>query len=64
MPRGVVDRLSTELSKVLAQAEVEARFAGAGSDVMPRGLADFAAYIKAESEKWSTVIRTRKLQLD
>jgi hypothetical protein len=26
--------------------------------------ADFAACVKAESEKWSAVIRTRKLQLD
>jgi tripartite-type tricarboxylate transporter receptor subunit TctC len=64
MPREIVDRLSAELARVLAQPEVKARFAGAGSDVMPRGAADFAAYIKAESEKWSSVIHTRKLQLE
>ena len=64
MPREIVDRLATELGRVLAQAEVRARFTGAGSDVTPRNSSEFAAYVKAESEKWSTVIRTRKLQLD
>lgn len=64
MPREIVERLSTELGRVLAQAEVKARFAGAGSDVTPRNASEFAAYVRAESEKWSTVIRTRKLQLD
>jgi tripartite-type tricarboxylate transporter receptor subunit TctC len=64
LPREIVDRLAAELAKVLANAEVKARFAGAGSDVMARGPADFAAYVKAESEKWAGVIRSRKIQLD
>ncbi len=64
MPREIVERLSAELAKVLANADVKQRFAGAGSEVMPRGAADFTAMIKAESEKWSSVIKTRKLQLD
>ncbi len=64
MPREIVDRLSSELLRVLAQPDVRARFAGAGSEVTPRTAAEFAAYVKAESEKWSGVIRTRKLQLD
>ena len=64
MPREIVERLAAELAKVLAQAEVRTRFAGAGSDVQPRGPAEFAAYVKGEAEKWSTVIRTRKIQLE
>ena len=64
MQRDVVDRLSTELRKVLAQADVKARFAAAGSDVQPRNAAEFAAYVQAESEKWSALIRQRKIQLD
>ncbi len=62
--REVVDRLSTELRKVLAAAEVKARFAGAGSEVQPRNAAEFAAYVKVESERWSALIKSRKLQLD
>lgn len=64
LPRDVVDRLSAELAKVLAQPDVKARFAGAGSDVTPRTAAEFSAYVKAEAEKWSGVIRSRKLQLE
>lgn len=64
MPREIVERLASELAKVLAHPEVKSRFAGAGSDVQPRGPADFAAYVKGEAEKWSGVIRTRKIQLD
>jgi tripartite-type tricarboxylate transporter receptor subunit TctC len=64
MPREVVDRLSAELRKVLATDDVKARFASAGADVQPRGPAEFAAYVKAESEKWSALIRQRKIQLD
>ena len=64
MPKDIVDRISAELVKVLANADVKQRFASAGSEVMARGAADFTAMIKAESEKWSSVIKTRRLQLD
>jgi tripartite-type tricarboxylate transporter receptor subunit TctC len=64
MPAPVVDRLATELRKVLASADVKAKFAGAGSEVQPRGPAEFSAYVKAEAERWSTLIRQRKIQLD
>jgi tripartite-type tricarboxylate transporter receptor subunit TctC len=64
MPREVVDRLAAELAKVLAQPDVKAKFAAAGSDVHWQGPADFAASVKADNEKWSRLIRERKLQLD
>lgn len=64
MPREVVDRLATELAKVLAQPELKAKFAAAGSEVHSLGPAEFAAFVKAENEKWALLIRERKLQLD
>lgn len=64
VPREVIDRLSSELRKLLATADVKARFAGAGSEVQPRPAAEFAAYVKGESERWSALIKARKLQLD
>lgn len=64
MPREVVDRLSAELAKVLAQPDVKAKFAAAGAEVHPLGAGEFAAFVKAENEKWSRLIRERKLQLD
>lgn len=64
VPKEVVDRIAAELRKVLAQPDVVAKFAGAGADVNPRGPAEFASYVKAESEKWSALIRQRRIQLD
>jgi tripartite-type tricarboxylate transporter receptor subunit TctC len=64
LPRDVVARLSTELGKVLTQADVRAKFAGAGSEVQPRDAAAFAAHVKAEADKWSALIRQRKIQVD
>ena len=64
LPREVVDRLAAELRKLQAQPELKARFAAAGSELHPRNPAEFAAHVKAESEKWSALIRQRKLQLD
>jgi len=63
LPRDIVERLSKELAKVLAMPEVKSKFASAGSEVMPRQAKEFAEFVKAESDKWSKVIRDRKLQL-
>jgi len=63
LPRDIVERLSKELAKVLAMPDVKSKFASAGSEVMPRQAKEFAEFVKAESDKWSKVIRDRKLQL-
>ncbi|MGF6525629.1 Bug family tripartite tricarboxylate transporter substrate binding protein [Variovorax sp. PvP013] len=64
MPKELVDRLAGELAKALAQPDIKARFAAAGAAVHPLGPVEFAAFVKADSEKWSRLIRERKLQLD
>ena len=64
LPAPVLERLSAELRKVLAGADVKARFSSAGSEVQPRPAAEFAAFVKAEAGKWSALIRQRRIQLD
>ena len=64
LPKEVVERLSVELRKVLASADVKAKFAGAGAEVQPRNAAEFAAYVKGESERWSALIAKRGIKLD
>ena len=51
-------------ARVLAQAEVKAKFAGVGAEVHSLGPTEFATFVKAENEKWAKLIRERKLQLD
>ena len=64
LPRDVVERLATELRKVLANPEIRAKFAAAGAEVQPRGPQEFAAYVKGESERWSALIAQRGIKLD
>ncbi len=64
MPKDIVDRLASELARVLATADVKAKFAGAGAEVHSVGPAEFSSFVKAENEKWSKLIKERKLQLD
>ena len=64
LPREVVDKIAGELARVLAQPELKAKFATAGSETHYQGPAEFAAFVKADNEKWSRLIRERKLQLD
>jgi tripartite-type tricarboxylate transporter receptor subunit TctC len=64
MPKEVVDRIAGELARVLAQPELKAKFAASGSETLYQGPAEFAAFVKADNEKWSRLIKERKLQLD
>jgi tripartite-type tricarboxylate transporter receptor subunit TctC len=64
LPREVVDKLAGELARVLAQPDLKAKFVAAGSEAHFLGAAEFAGFVKADNEKWSKLIRERKLQLD
>jgi tripartite-type tricarboxylate transporter receptor subunit TctC len=64
VPRDVVERLSAALRKVLADPEVKTKFAAGGADVNPRGATEFAAHVKAESERWAALIAKRGIKLD
>ncbi|HSU65022.1 MAG TPA: tripartite tricarboxylate transporter substrate binding protein [Burkholderiales bacterium] len=56
-PPGVIDRLSDALRKALANESVRERYRGMGVDVMDMGQAQFAAYVRADYEKWQRVAR-------
>ena len=64
LPRPVLDRLAAELAKVLALPDIKAKFAAAGSEVHTRKPAEFAAFVKAENEKWAALIKKRDIKLD
>lgn len=64
LPRPVLDRLAAELAKVLAMPDIKAKFSAAGSEVHARGPADFAAFVKADNEKWAALIKKRNIKLD
>jgi tripartite-type tricarboxylate transporter receptor subunit TctC len=64
MRRDVVDRLSSEIRKVLAKPDVAKRFVDAGTPVTERGPDDFAAFIRAENQRWLPVIKASGAKIE
>jgi tripartite-type tricarboxylate transporter receptor subunit TctC len=56
-PREVLARLHAEVSKVLAAPDARASVAATGLEVSFSTAEDFAAYVRAEYEKWGKVVR-------
>jgi tripartite-type tricarboxylate transporter receptor subunit TctC len=56
-PPTVVGKLHVTLRKAVASEAVRARFGSMGAEVMDMGQADFAAYVRADLEKWRQIAR-------
>ena len=56
-PRPIIDRLNTEIVKLLKSPDVRDRLIADGTDPAPTTPEEFAAYIKSETEKWTKVIK-------
>jgi tripartite-type tricarboxylate transporter receptor subunit TctC len=63
-PKPVVQRLNAEINAILKDHEVMQRMHAAGFDLVGGTPEDFAALIKAESEKWAPVIRKAGVKVD
>ena len=61
-PPDIVAKLSREVARILADPEVRARMAADGAEPTSSSPEAFTAFIKAEAEKWSRVIRAAGLE--
>jgi tripartite-type tricarboxylate transporter receptor subunit TctC len=57
VPKSALDKLSGALRKALASEAVRERFRGMGVEIMDMGQAEFAAYVRADFDKWRNVAR-------
>lgn len=64
MPREIVTKLAAEIAKVLAKPEVVKRFADAGTPVTSRGPDAFAAFVRAENQRWLPVIKASGAKIE
>ncbi|WP_236844232.1 MULTISPECIES: tripartite tricarboxylate transporter substrate binding protein [unclassified Bordetella] len=55
-PQEIVDRLNSEINKILQQPDVQAKLADLGAKVTGGTQQDFNNHIAAEREKWSKII--------
>ena len=63
-PQPIVDRLHTEIAKILAEPDMKDRIAKLGmqgSDMTPAQLGEFQ---KAEVAKWAQVIKSANIKLE
>lgn len=63
-PDAIVNRLNAEISKVLAEPDLRARFEAEGSAVEPMTAARFESFVRAESEKYASLVKTTGAQID
>jgi len=63
-PQAIIDKLSTDIAKVLAMPDVRAKLGAIGLEPVGTTPAEFAATVRQDYEKWGKVIRDANIKLD
>ncbi len=63
-PKAVVEKLNTEINKVIAMPETQARLSAIGADLTPMTQAQFQAFHNAENQRYGDLIRKNHIKLD
>jgi tripartite-type tricarboxylate transporter receptor subunit TctC len=63
-PQPVVDRLYTELSKIMRDAELKAKFADLGAEAIGSTPAELASFMEAERRKWAEVVKAADIKIE
>ena len=56
-PQALVERLNSEINKILATDEIKKKFADLGAEIRPMSIAQFTAFTHTESAKYAGVIK-------
>jgi tripartite-type tricarboxylate transporter receptor subunit TctC len=64
LPQPIVQRLNTELAKILRSDEVKESFAKQGAIPSGGSPQDYANFMRAESARWGEVVRTNGIKLE
>ncbi|HEY7744112.1 MAG TPA: tripartite tricarboxylate transporter substrate binding protein [Burkholderiales bacterium] len=64
VPKPVVNRISAELKKILAQPDLKQRFGQQGADATFLSPEEFVAFMKAEWAKWGPVVSATGARVD
>ena len=63
-PREVVQRLNTEMVKILTSAEIKERFGRMGVDVVAGSPEHFSGFLKSEVARWAKVVQDAGIKAD
>ena len=64
MPKDIIDRLHKEIARAIANPKVAQRFVNLGTQPVSNTPEQFAAFIKAETDKWGKVIHSANITAD
>jgi tripartite-type tricarboxylate transporter receptor subunit TctC len=64
LPQPIVQRLNTELVKILKTPEIAESFAKQGAVPMGGSPQDFAAFMRSESDRWGEVVRRNNIKIE
>ena len=63
-PAAIVARLNTEVTKILAQPDMKARFDGLALELIPGASEEVAKYAQREQARWGKLIRDKGIRLE
>ena len=64
LPRPLVARLNAEINQQINSPDLRDKLAAEALDTMPMSPEQFGAYIKSDIDKWSRLIKSRKIDLE
>ena len=63
-PKAIVDKMNQELSLALDDESVRGKLTAMGSEILKNTPDEFAAFIRAENERWSKLVRDTGARID
>src|ERR1041384_4679561 len=63
-PKDIVEKLNSEINKVIAQSDVKEAWAKQGAVPMPMTAAEFDKYLRADIEKWAKVVKVSGIKVN
>jgi tripartite-type tricarboxylate transporter receptor subunit TctC len=62
--KDIITRLNSELVKSIRQADVQEKIAGVGAESVSNSPEEFAAFIRAETEKYARIVKAANIKLE
>jgi tripartite-type tricarboxylate transporter receptor subunit TctC len=60
----VIERLNSEVARFMKAPDVVSQLEKVGLDAAPSSPAEFAKFIREETERWALVIKTANIKVD
>jgi tripartite-type tricarboxylate transporter receptor subunit TctC len=62
--KDIINKLHTEMVKAIRQPDAKEKISGVGADIVGNTPEEFAAYIRAETEKYARIVKAANIRID